>query len=156
MTLRGQQERRQFRHPTVVYMTNGLQYYPATSRLTSLLDCTPASDPAVCTAVKLTATSCQTHRSDVVCELDWCGESEQSNVIVASGTVIVGMQHNGGNILGHFVWVVSLQALAAQRHLPIAGGFTVGKLTTCLFFRTRWTKCHGTVDVERHLQELPT
>lgn len=77
----------------------------ATSRPTSLVDCAPASHPALSAVVEHTVTGCQTHRSDVVCECDRRGESEQSNVVVAGVTVIVWMQNDTGDASGHFVWI---------------------------------------------------
>lgn len=107
----------------------------ATSRLTSLVDCAPASDPAVSTVVEHTVTGCQTHRSDVVCECDWWGESEQSNVVVVGVTVIVWMQNDTGDTSGHFVWVCALQVLSTERNLPSRRTCTEVKMTYCVSFR---------------------
>ena len=41
------------------------------AKLTSLVDPTPASNPAVSSVVERTVTGCQTDRSDVVGESDW-------------------------------------------------------------------------------------
>lgn len=60
-----------------------------TSRLTSLIHSSPASDPAVGSIVEHTVIGCQTHWSDVVCECDRWRELEQSNIVVATVAVIV-------------------------------------------------------------------
>ena len=141
MTLRDQQEERQFTHPSTVHKTYENNHLSATSRLTSLLDCAPASDPAISTVVEHTVTGCQTHRSDVVCELDWWGEFEQSNVVVAGVTVIVWMQNDSGNSSGHFVWVFSLQVLTAERNLPSRRTVTEVKMKeNALVLKRTWTK----------------
>ena len=123
MTLREQQEDKQITHaPTDLtsheHCTDRKQLVSNTSKLTSLLHCAPASDPAIGTVVEHTATGCQTHRSDVVCECDWWGQSEQSDVVIAGVAVIVWMQNDLGNTCGHLVWVVALQVLTTQRNLP--------------------------------------
>lgn len=108
-------------HPLITHHRNTevtLQSLSATSRLTSLVDGTPASDPAVSTIVEHTVAGCQTHRSDVVCECDWRGQSEQSDVVVAGVAVIIWMQNDTGDTSGHFVWVCALQVVTAERNLP--------------------------------------
>lgn len=111
------------------------KYLSATSRLTSLLDCAPASDPAISTFVEHTVTGCQTHRSDVVCEFDWRGESEQSNVVVAGVAVIVWMQNDCGNSSGHLVWVFALKVLTTERNLPSRRTCAKVKMTECFTFK---------------------
>lgn len=140
MTLRNQPEKKQIKHfPTNFrwheHCTKTKQLVSNTSRLTSLLDCTPASDPAISTVVEHTAAGCQTHRSDVVCEFDWWGESEQSDVVVVGVAVIVWMQNDSGNSSGHFVWVCALQVLTTKGNLPSICVGTTEKMINCLDFR---------------------
>ena len=59
--------------------------------LTSFIAVSPTGHPAVSAIVEHAATGCQTHRSDVVGEINRCSELEQSDVIVTGVTVVVWM-----------------------------------------------------------------
>ena len=140
MTLKDQQEEKQMTHHlkdfrSQEHCSKRKQFDSNTSRLTSLLDCAPASDPAICTVVEHTATGCQTHRSDVVCECDWWGESQQSDVVVDGVAVIIWMQNDPGHSSGHFVWVFALQVLTTERNLPSRRTCTTVKMKKCIGFK---------------------
>lgn len=112
----GKKDEELFTHKPMNHRTH--EHWNTNNSLTSLLDCTPASHPAISAIVEHTATRCQAHRSDVVSESDWWGESEQSDVVVVGHTVIVWVQNDFDNISGHLIWICTPQALKTKRNRP--------------------------------------
>ena len=92
--------------------------------LTSTLDVSPSGDPRGRPGGEDAAVRRQTHRPDVVCEVDRRGQPQQGDVVVDRGVLVVRMSDDLGRRAGNLVRVQRLLGVTTE----------INRETKCLVF----------------------